>query len=399
MLIAEKLKFIKPSPTLEISKKANALKAQGKNIISLSVGEPDFDTPDNIKDKAIIAINQGRTKYTNIDGIVDLKKAVSSKFLRENGLQFNLDEIIVGAGAKQVIYNLFMASLNKGDEVLIPAPYWVSYPDMVALAEGTPQIIGTSFENKFKLTPQQLEQNISEKTKWLILCSPSNPTGVTYTKEELEEFAVVLRKYPNVYIMSDDIYEHIIFDNFTFYTLAQIAPDLKERIFIVNGVSKAYSMTGWRIGYGAGPKNLIDAMAIIQSQSTSNPCSISQYAALEALEGTQDFIKTNAKIFQEKRDLCVKLLQLQKDIEIFAPEGAFYLFPSCRNFFGKKTPAGEVITNDNDFAKYLLEYAEVAVVPGIAFGAEGFFRLSYATSFELLENGCKQIVKACDLLT
>ena len=337
MLIADKLKFIKPSPTLEVSKKANMLKAEGKNIISLSLGEPDFDTPDNIKDKAILAIRQGRTKYTNIDGITELKKAVANKFLIENHLNFNLNEIIVSSGAKQVIYNLFMASLNADDEVLIPSPYWVSYPDIVALCGGTPRIIETIFENKFKLTCQQLEKNISTKTKWLILCSPSNPTGVTYSKEELEAFAVVLRKYPHVYVMSDDIYEHIIFDNFIFYTLAQVAPDLKDRIFIVNGVSKAYSMTGWRIGYGAGPKQLIDAMAIIQSQSTSNPCSISQYAALEALEGPQDFIKTNARIFQEKRNLCIKLLQQQGDIEIFAPEGAFYLFPSCRKFFNKIT--------------------------------------------------------------
>ena len=398
MLIADKLKFIKPSPTLEVSKKANMLKAEGKNIISLSLGEPDFDTPDNIKDKAILAIRQGRTKYTNIDGITELKKAVANKFLIENHLNFNLNEIIVSSGAKQVIYNLFMASLNADDEVLIPSPYWVSYPDIVALCGGTPRIIETIFENKFKLTCQQLEKNISTKTKWLILCSPSNPTGVTYSKEELEAFAVVLRKYPHVYVMSDDIYEHIIFDNFIFYTLAQVAPDLKDRIFIVNGVSKAYSMTGWRIGYGAGPKQLIDAMAIIQSQSTSNPCSISQYAALEALEGPQDFIKTNARIFQEKRNLCIKLLQQQGDIEIFAPEGAFYLFPSCRKFFNKITPTQEVIKNDNDFAKYLLEYAQVAVVPGIAFGAEGYFRLSYATSFELLEKACNQIVNACNLL-
>ncbi len=398
MLIADKLKFIKPSPTLEVSKKANILKAEGKNIISLSVGEPDFDTPDNIKDKAIIAIREGKTKYTNVDGILELKKAVAKKFLAENNLHFDLNEIIVGSGAKQVIYNLFMASLNPDDEVLIPSPFWVSYPDMVGLCGGSPRIIETTFENKFKLTCQQLEKNISNKTKWLILCSPSNPTGVTYSKEELEAFAVVLRKYPHVYVMSDDIYEHIIFDNFIFYTLSQVAPDLKDRIFIINGVSKAYSMTGWRIGYGAGPKQLIDAMAIIQSQSTSNPCSISQYAALEALGGAQDFIKTNAAIFQQKRNLCIQILQQQADIEIFTPEGSFYLFPSCRKFFNKMTPAKEIIKNDNDFAKYLLEYAEVAIVPGIAFGSQGYFRLSYATSFDLLEKACTKIVNACNLL-
>jgi aspartate aminotransferase len=398
MLLSERLNLIKPSPTLEVTKKANQLKQQGKKIISLSVGEPDFDTPDNIKLKAIEAIQNGYTKYTNVDGIIELKKAIQHKFARENNLSYNLDEIIVGVGAKQIIYNLFMASLNEGDEVIVPAPYWVSYPDIVLVSSGTPIFINTNIESNFKLTPKALADNISPKTKWLILCSPSNPTGSTYSREELLSLAEVLRVNKHVYIMSDNIYEHIIFNDFKFHTLAEVAPDLKDRIFIVNGVSKAYSMTGWRIGYGAGPKNLIVGINNLQSQSTSNACSISQYAALEALTGPQDYIQPNALVFQQKRDLVLRLLSECKDLDFSVPEGAFYLFVSCKKLLGKKTIQGIIIKDDNDFATYLLEDAEVAVVPGVAFGAPGHFRLSFATSVENLTKACTQIINSCNKL-
>lgn len=398
ILLANRLALIKPSPTLEVNKKANQLKAQGKKIISLSVGEPDFDTPNNIKLKAIEAINNGYTKYTNVDGIIELKKAIAQKFIRENHVSYDLDQIIVSTGAKQVIYNLFMASLNEGDEVLIPTPYWVSYPDMVLISSGKPVFIETTIENNFKLTPQALQKSITPKTKWLILCSPSNPTGSTYSHLELLELAKVLDNYPLVNILCDDIYEHIVFDNFQFNTLAQVAPNLKDRIFIVNGVSKAYSMTGWRIGYGAGNKDLIAAMNILQSQSTSNACSISQYAALEALNGVQDYILTNTLIFQQKRDLVIKILQACPGLQCNIPNGAFYLFILCKKLLNKKTLEGLIIKNDNDLATYLLQEAEVAIVPGVAFGAPGHFRLSFATSFENLEIACSRLVEACNKL-
>ena len=390
-LIARRLGFIKPSPTLAVSAKAAELKRSGIDVISLGAGEPDFDTPENIKLAAITAIKAGVTKYTNVDGMPELKKAVCEKFKRENGLEYLPDQIIIGTGGKQVIYNLFMATLDQGDEVIIPAPYWVSYPDIVLLAEGKPVIIEAYLETGFRIIPESLDAAITDKTKWFILNSPSNPSGTAYSKQDLLILADILRKYPHVQIMSDDIYEHITFDGFKFYNLAAVAPDLKDRIFIVNGVSKAYSMTGWRIGYGVGNKDIIKAMALIQSQSTSNPSSISQMAAIEALTGIQSYIPKNALGFEKKRDLVFSLLSKIKNLECYKPEGAFYLFIRCTKLFGKKTPSGQLLKNDNDLATYLLEHANVAVVPGIAFGLEGYFRISYATSEELLAEACRRI--------
>lgn len=394
-IVAQRLGAIKPSPTLVVAAKAAELKRAGHAIISLSVGEPDFDTPDNIKQAAIKAIENGATKYTNVDGTPELKKAVAEKFLRENDLQYSLDEVIVSSGGKQVIYNLFMASLDEGEEVIIPAPYWVSYPDMVLLAGGKPIFIDCPMSQSFKMKPADLEKAITSKTKWLIINSPSNPSGAAYTKEELLELAKVLHKFPHVYVMSDDIYEHIVFDNFKFHTIAQVAPELKDRVFTMNGVSKSYSMTGWRIGYGAGSKELVKAMGIIQSQSTSNPSSISQAAALEALSGTQSFIKPNSRGFEVKRDLALGILQDAKGLRCHKPEGAFYLFIACDELFGKKTPSGVVLKNSNDVATFLLEDAKVAVVPGIAFGLEGYFRISYSTSLSELEEACARINESC----
>jgi len=398
-LIATRLGFIKPSPTLAVSAKASELKRSGVDVISLGAGEPDFDTPENIKLAAIAAIKAGATKYTNVDGMPELKKAVCKKFKRENGLEYLPEQIIIGTGGKQVIYNLFMATLNKGDEVIIPAPYWVSYPDIVLLAEGKPVIIEAHLETGFKITPDSLDAAITDKTKWFVLNSPSNPSGAAYSKQDLLLLANILRKYPHVQIMSDDIYEHITFDRFKFYNLVAVAPDLKERIFIVNGVSKAYSMTGWRIGYGAGNKDIIKAMALIQSQSTSNPSSISQMAAIEALIGIQNYIPKNALGFEKKRDLVFSLLSRIKNLECYKPEGAFYLFIRCMKLFGKKTPSGKLLKNDNDVATYLLENGNVAVVPGIAFGLEGYFRISYATSEELLVKACQRIEMCINQLT
>lgn len=397
-IISTRLNAIKPSPTLAVVRKTLELKRAGIDIIALGAGEPDFDTPDNIKEAAIKAIKDGFTKYTNVEGIPALKEAIQAKFKRENNIDYDLEEIIVSTGGKQVIYNLFMASLNKGDEVIIPAPYWVSYPDMVLLAEGVPVFANCGIESNFKLSGEALEQLITPKTKWLIINSPSNPTGASYSHSELEIIAEVLRKHPHVNVMSDDIYEHITFDGFKFYTLAEIAPDLKDRIFTVNGVSKAYSMTGWRIGYGAGSRALIKAMTIIQSQSTSNPCSISQAAAVKALNGVQGYIAQNALNFEKKRDLALSILQRVKYFECYKPEGAFYLFIKCDKIFGAKTKSRKVINNSNDFGEYLLEEAKVAVVPGIAFGLEGYFRISYATSMEELEEACLRIERACGSL-
>lgn len=398
-LIATRLGFIKPSPTLAVSAKAAELKRSGVDVISLGAGEPDFDTPENIKLAAIAAIKAGATKYTNVDGMPELKKAVCKKFKRENGLEYLPEQIIIGTGGKQVIYNLFMATLNKGDEVIIPAPYWVSYPDIVLLAEGKPVIIEAHLETGFKIMPESLDAAITDKTKWFVLNSPSNPSGAAYSKQDLLLLANILRKYPHVQIMSDDIYEHITFDRFKFYNLVAVAPDLKERIFIVNGVSKAYSMTGWRIGYGAGNKDIIKAMALIQSQSTSNPSSISQMAAIEALIGIQNYIPKNVLSFEKKRDLVFSLLSRIKNLECYKPEGAFYLFIRCMKLFGKKTPSGKLLKNDNDVATYLLENGNVAVVPGIAFGLEGYFRISYATSEELLVKACQRIEMCINQLT
>lgn len=389
---------IKPSPTIAVSMKAADLKAQGKDIISLGMGEPDFDTPQNIKDFAIKAIQNGETKYTAVDGTPALKKAIIAKFKRENNLDYNSNQISVSTGAKQVIYNALIATLNEGDEVLIPAPYWVSYPDMVLLGNGVPVIIESNSKNNFKISPNDLEKKITPKTKWLILNSPSNPTGTCYSESELRALADVLLKHSHVHILSDDIYEHLIFENLKFSTIAQIEPKLKDRTLVVNGVSKAYAMTGWRIGYGAGNEKLIKAMGVIQSQSTSSPSSIGQAASVEALNGTQDFIKPNALLFQKRRDLVVKMLNEIDGINCNNPNGAFYVFPSCNGIYGKKTPQGNVINNDNDFATYLLEEALVAVVPGIAFGAKDFFRISYAASDDFLLNAMNRISDACKKL-
>jgi len=396
--LAQTLNNIKPSPTIAVSMKAAELKAAGKNIISLSMGEPDFDTPDNIKNAAIEAIKKGDTKYTAVDGTPALKKAIIAKFQRENNLEYKASQIIVSTGAKQVIYNALVATLNQGDEVLIQAPYWVSYPDMVLLAGGTPVIVDSSAKNNFKLLPQDLEKKITPKTKWLILNSPSNPTGACYSSEDLQALAQVLLKHPQVHIMSDDIYEHLTFDGLKFATIAQVEPRLKERTLVVNGVSKAYSMTGWRIGYAAGDEKLIKAMSMIQSQSTSSTTSIGQAAAVEALNGVQDYITMSKKIFEKRRDMVVKMLNEIDGISCNTPNGAFYVFPSCAGLFGKVTNSGKKIENDNDFAAYLLEEALVAVVPGIAFGAFGHFRISYAASDEFLKDAMTRIANACKSL-
>ena len=393
--LASSLANIKPSPTIAVSMKAAELKASGKDIISLGMGEPDFDTPENIKDAAITAIKKGDTKYTAVDGTAALKKAIISKFKRENNLEYKPSEICVSTGAKQVIYNALIASINPGDEVIIPAPYWVSYPDMVLLAGGNPVIVESLAKNNFKISPKSLEEKITPKTKWIIFNSPSNPTGTCYLADELKELAEVLLRHPQVHVMADDIYEHLIFDGLKFATLAEIEPKLKERTLVVNGVSKAYAMTGWRIGYGAGPEKLIKAMAMIQSQSTSSPSSISQAASVEALNGPQDYIKTNAKLFESRRNMVVEMLNKIDGINCNIPNGAFYVFPSCAGLCGKKTHAGKVIENDNDFATYILEEALVAVVPGVAFGAPDFFRISYAASEEFLKNAMNRIADAC----
>jgi aspartate aminotransferase len=397
-LLAKSLSKIKPSPTIAISMKAAELKAAGNNIISLSMGEPDYDTPNNIKEAAIVAINKGDTKYTAVDGTAALKKAVIEKFKRENNLEYKASEICVSTGAKQVIYNALVATIDHEDEVIIPAPYWVSYPDMVLLAGGTPVVVDSSEENNFKITPAALEEKITSKTKWIILNSPSNPSGACYSTDELKALSDVLVRYPQVHIMSDDIYEHLTFDNFKFSTIAEIEPKLKERTLIVNGVSKAYSMTGWRIGYGAGPEKLLKAMSMIQSQSTSSPCSISQAAAVEALNGVQDYIKESKAVFEARRNMVVEMLNKVDGIKCNVPNGAFYVFPSCQELFGKKTTTGKVIENDNDFVTYLLEDALVAVVPGSAFGSPGFFRISYAASEEFLRNAMQRIADSCKKL-
>ena len=389
-IISNSLKRIKPSPTIAVTQKARELKAAGKDVIGLGAGEPDFDTPDNIKKAAIEAINKGDTKYTAVDGTPDLKRAIVKKFKRENDLEYSVSEITVGTGGKQVIYNTLMATLNKGDEVLIPAPFWVSYPDMVLLAGGTPKIIKCDEKDGFKLTPKKLQKAINKKTKWLILNSPSNPTGAGYSKNEIENLSKVLIKNKNIYILSDDIYEHITYDNFNFFTIAQVSK-LKNRTLTMNGVSKSYAMTGWRIGYAAGPKEIIKAIGKIQSQSTSNPSSISQAAAVEALNGTQDFIQERSKAFKERRDFVVNSLNNIKGISCLKPNGAFYVFPSCKKLLGKKTK----LKTDTEFVKKLLEKANVAVVQGSAFGLDGYFRISYATSMKNLRKAMSRIKSFC----
>ena len=392
-IVSNSLKRIKPSPTIAVTSKAREMRAAGKDVIGLGAGEPDFDTPDNIKEAAIQAIKKGDTKYTAVDGTPILKKAIQGKFKRENNISYELDQISVGTGGKQVLYNVFMATLNPGDEVIIPAPYWVSYPDMVLLAGGTPKIVKCSEENEFKITPEQLKKAISKKTKWLIINSPSNPTGSCYTKKEIENLSKVLIGNKHVFILSDDIYEHITYDNFKFFTIAQI-DTLKDRTLTMNGVSKSYSMTGWRIGYGAGPKDIIKAVAKIQSQSTTNPSSISQAAAVEALNGTQDFIKTRSDSFKERRDFVVKTLNSINGLSCLKPSGAFYVFPNCKNLLGDKTK----LKTDKEFVEKLLEKAEVAVVQGSAFGLDGYFRISYATSMDNLKKALDRIKSFCESL-
>lgn len=398
-IVADRLQRVKPSPTIAVTMKAAELKAAGKDVIGLGAGEPDFDTPDNIKAAAKAAIDKGDTKYTAVDGTAALKKAVSAKFKRENDLDYAPNQISVGTGGKQVLYNALMATLNPGDEVIIPAPYWVSYPDMVILADGKPVEVACSENQGFKLTAEALAAAITPKTKWLLLNSPSNPTGAAYTRADLRALADVLLKHPHVWIMTDDMYEHLVYDDFEFTTIAQVEPKLYDRTLTVNGVSKSYCMTGWRIGYAGGPAPLIKAMAAIQSQSTSNPSSISQAAAVEALNGPQDFIPANNKVFKERRDLVVKMLNEAKGLRCPMPEGAFYVFPSCAGTIGKRTPQGKVIETDTDFVTYLLESVGVAVVQGSAFGLAPYFRISYATATETLRDACTRIQKACAALT
>ena len=386
--LSHSIKRIKPSATMAVTQKARELKAAGKDIIGLGAGEPDFDTPENIKKAAIQAINVGDTKYTPVDGTPELKNAIKAKFKRENNLDYELDEISVGTGGKQIIFNAFAVSLNESDEVIIPAPYWVTYPDVVNYFNGKPIFVQCGEESGFKITPQQLEKTINQSTKWFILNSPSNPTGSCYTKNELLELANVLKKYPHVNIMTDDLYEHLIYDDNEFHTFASIAPELKERILTLNGVSKSYAMTGWRIGYAGGNASLIKAMGKLQSQSTSNPTSISQAAAVEALNGDNSFIAERAKVFKGRRDFLINEFTSMNGITCRVPEGAFYVFPSCKGVIGKIDESNNKITNDEEFTTSLLEHAGVAVVQGSAFGLEGYFRISYATSDENLKNAC-----------
>ena len=398
-LLASRLSNIKPSPTMAISAKAMEMKAAGIPIIGLAAGEPDFDTPDFVKSAAYEAIKNGQTKYTAVDGTPAMKAAIAEKFIRENDLRYDpKTEITVGSGGKQVLYNAFMATLNPGDEVLIPSPYWVSYPDMAILAEGTPTFVTGAADQGFKVQPDDLRAALTPKTKWFILNSPSNPTGAAYSHSELAALGEVLNDFPNVLIMTDDMYEHLVYDDFDYKTIAQVCPGLKERTLTCNGVSKAYAMTGWRIGYAGGPASLIKAMAKIQSQSTSNPCSVSQAAALAALKGDQGFLTERNAVFKSRRDLVVAKLNAMPGIECAMPEGAFYVYPSIAELIGKKTPGGERIASDGDFAAYLLEAAQVAVVPGVAFGLSPHFRISYATSTQALEEAMERIAGAIDKL-
>lgn len=394
-ILSETLSRIQPSPTIAVTQKARELKAQGIDVISLGAGEPDFDTPDNIKAAAIEAIQRGETKYTAVDGIAELKQAICAKFKRENELDYQPSQISVAPGGKPIIYNAMIASLNKGDEVIIPAPYWVSYPDIVLLAGGTPVFATAGPETGFRLTPQALEAAITPKTKWLIFNSPSNPSGAAYSRDELKALTDVLMRHPHVWILSDDMYEHLVYDDFVFTTPVQVEPGLYDRTLTMNGVSKAYAMTGWRIGYAGGPERLIKGMAKVQSQSTSNPTSISQWAAVEALNGPQDFLPERTAVFKDRRDLVVSMLNQAKGLDCQVPEGAFYVYPSCEGCIGKTTPSGKVIESDGDFAAELLEAEAVAVVHGAAFGLSPFFRISYATSTQALTTACERIQKFC----
>ena len=397
-VLASHLSTIKPSPTVAVTTKANELKAAGRDVIGLGAGEPDFDTPDFIKKAAVEAIHQGKTKYTAPAGTTELREAISRKFKRENGLDYAVDQITVGCGGKQILYNALIATLDPGDEVIIPTPYWVSYPDMVLLGHGTPVFVPTSLKSGFKMKPESLEAAITRKTKWLMLNSPSNPSGAAYTEAELRSLAEVLSRHPHVWVMTDDIYEHIVYDDFSFTTIAQVEPALYERTLTINGVSKAYSMTGWRVGYAGGPVELIKAMNMLQSQSTTHTSSISQAAAVAALNGSQDFLGDWVKVFQERRDLIVGMLNQSSGLSCPTPEGAFYVYPSCSGLIGKKTPEGTTIENDTDVVTYLLEAQGVAVVQGVAFGLEPHFRISYATATGALEEAGQRIQKACGAL-
>ena len=397
--LATSLDRIKPSPTIAVTARAAELKAEGRDVIGLGAGEPDFDTPDNVKEAAIAAIRAGDTKYTAVDGTPALKKAVCGKFKRDNGLDYTPAQISVATGGKQIIYNALLATLNPGDEVIVPAPYWVSYPDIVLLGGGTPVFVPTRLEEGFRLTAEALAGAITPNTKWLILNSPSNPTGAAYSAADLKALADVLLDHPHVWVMTDDMYEHILYDGFEFATIAAVEPRLYDRTLTINGCSKAYAMTGWRIGFAGGPVPLIKAMAKLQSQSTSNPCSISQAAAVEALNGPQNFLKERAAAFAVRRDLVVSMLNQAKGIQCANPEGAFYVYPSCAGVIGKTTPQGTVIQNDLDFAAYLLDAEGVAVVHGDAFGMSPFFRISYATSNTALEEACRRIQRACAALS
>ncbi len=393
--LADALSRVKPSATIAVSQKARELKAQGRDVIGLGAGEPDFDTPDNIKEAAIAAIRRGETKYTPVAGIPELRQAIAGKFKRENGLDYKPEQTIAGTGGKQILFNALMATLNPGDEVIIPAPYWVSYPEMVAICGGQNVFVDTTLENQFKLTAADLDAAITPKTKWIIFNSPSNPSGAAYTAGELRAIADVLLKHDHVWVLTDDMYEHLTYGDFQFHTLAQVEPALYDRTLTMNGVSKAYAMTGWRIGYGAGPLPLIKAMDMIQGQQTSGACSIAQWAAVEALNGPQDCIARNKAIFQGRRDLVVSMLNQASGINCPTPEGAFYVYPSCAGLMGKKAPSGNVMETDQDFVTELLETEGVAVVHGSAFGLGPNFRISYATSDELLEEACQRIQRFC----
>jgi aspartate aminotransferase len=393
--LADALSRVKPSATIAMAQKARELKAKGMNVISLSAGEPDFDTPDNIKQAAIEAMNRGETKYSPVSGIPELREAIAKKYNRENGLDYTAAQVIVGTGGKQILFNALMATLNPGDEVIIPAPYWVSYPEMVAICGGTPVFVNATIDNGFKLQPEDLEKAITPKTKWFIFNSPSNPSGAAYTHDELKKLTDVLVKHPHVWVLTDDMYEHLTFDDFKFATPAQVEPKLYERTLTMNGVSKAYAMTGWRIGYAAGPVELIKAMDMIQGQQTSGTNTIAQWAAVEALNGPQDFIEKNKAIFQGRRDLVVSMLNQATGISCPVPEGAFYVYPSCAGLIGKTAPSGKVIETDEDFVMELLQSEGVAVVHGTAFGMGPNFRISYATSEAQLEDACQRIQRFC----
>jgi aspartate aminotransferase len=397
--IADRLSLIQPSPTIAVTQKARDLKAAGKNVIGLGAGEPDFDTPAHIIEAAKKALDDGLTRYTAVNGIPELTEAIIAKFKRDNGLDYATDEIAVGCGGKQIIFNAFMATLDPGDEVIIPAPYWVSYPDIALLFEGKPVFVNCPAEKGFRMTPEDLDAAITPKTKWLVLNSPSNPSGAAYSRDDLKALTDVLMRHPHVWVMTDDIYEHVIYDGFEFSTVAEIKPGLKDRTLTLNGMSKAYCMTGWRVGFAGGPSGLIKAMTKVQSQSTTHTAAVSQAASVAALNGPHDFVAANNKIFQERRDLVVSMLNQASGLSCPTPEGAFYVYPSCAGTIGKTTPGGKTIETDEDFVTYILEEEGVAAVQGVAFGLSPHFRVSYATATDLLEDACQRIQRACAALT